>query len=166
MLKKIKQARSAVFQVLSKRNYFIIFIVASALFFYVLYKLTLATIANQSFDIFVMMLGVWYTFADIVLLMIISLLFGTFVSVFIYKINLARKVSKTGFLGSLGMTVGLFSAGCPTCGAVLFGLIGMPLALMLLPFKGLELKVLSIILMFVSIYFLSSSLINCKVRKK
>lgn len=165
MFRKIKRAREIVRDILSKRNYFIIFLITSLVGFVVLYKLTLATTAKKSLNIFIMMQGSIYVFVDLFVLLLISLLFGIYVSLFVYRVKIIRAVSKTGFFGSLGLIVGLFSAGCPTCGAVLFSLIGMPLALMSFPFHGLELKVLSIILLSVSVYIVARSFVGCEVDK-
>ncbi len=165
MFKKIKEAIGMIWKVLSKGNYFAVFLITSVLGFYVLYKLTLATVADDSLEIFVMMSGLNYTFFNLIILGIISLLFGVFMSLFVFRIILIKKVSKTGFFGIVGLTTGLFSAGCPTCGSVLFALFGMPLALFYLPFKGLELKVLSVIFLLFSNYFLARSFINCKINQ-
>lgn len=166
MFRKIKESINFLERFLSYQRYFLIFIIVSFISFVVFYKLTLVNIANQSLKIFVMMSGFQYTVVQLFILGIISLLFGIFVSLLVYKIRLTQKIKKSSSMwGSFGLIFGLFSAGCPTCGALLFSLIGMPLALMYLPFKGLELKILSIILMSISIYFLSRSLIECKIKK-
>lgn len=161
MFKKIKQSLSLIREILSKRNYFFIFLISSAILFTILYKFTVATVANQDIGIFVMMSGVNETFINIMTLIIIALLFGIFLSLFWYKIKKLREVSKVGILGTIGLIVGAFAAGCPTCGAFLFSLIGMPLALMYFPFKGLELKILSMALMLFSIFFIAISLSKC-----
>lgn len=162
MLKKIKRSLSIIGIILSKRNYFFIFLITSLLGFFVLYWLTLATVTDKSLEIFIMMSGWNYTYLNLVLLGIIALLFGIFLSIFVYKIKITKKASKTGFFGTLGLASGVFSAGCPMCGSVVFALVGAPLALFYLPFKGLELKVLSIILLLFSNYFLARSLVDYK----
>lgn len=115
-----------------------------------------------------MMSGWNYTFTHLILLGIVSLLFGIYASLFFYRVNLVKCDEKrgwfSGIFGSSGFIAGLFSAGCPMCGAVLFALFGAPLALMIFPFKGLELKILSIVLLSISIHILAKSLIECKVR--
>lgn len=163
MFEKIKEAFGMVKRVLSKWNYFFIFLITALISFLVFYKLTLATVADNSLEIFVEMSGLNYTFFNLVVLVIISLLFGVFLSLFVYRVVLMRKMSKTGLFGTVGLAFGLFSAGCPMCGSVFFALIGMPLALFYLPFKGLELKVLSIVFLLFSNYFLARSLTNCEV---
>jgi hypothetical protein len=165
MLKKIKDSLKLIKQVLSKKKYSLIFLISSIILFTILYKFTVATVANQDLGIFVMMSGVNATFINLMTLIIISILFGIFLALFWYKINLIRKVSKAGFFGFLGLIIGAFAAGCPTCGAFLFSLIGMPLALMYFPFKGLELKLLSIVFILISIYLISRSLEKCEMNK-
>ena len=165
MFEKIKKSKQIVKQVLSQRKYFYIFLLTAVFIFITSYILMVATVADKSLSIFIMMSGFLYTILQLFLLGVIAVLFGSFISLFVYRIQMVRKVSgKTGFFWTVGMTAGLFSAGCPTCGAVLFGLIGAPLALMYLPFEGLELKVLSIVLLFVSNYLMALSLEGCKIK--
>ncbi|MCR4284817.1 MAG: hypothetical protein NUV97_02100 [archaeon] len=113
-----------------------------------------------------MMSGTNYTFFNLVMLAIISLLFGIYIALVYFKIKLSMSVAKTGILGTIGIIIGAFAAGCPTCGAFLFSLIGMPLALMYLPFRGAELTILSIIILLLSVYLISRSLITCKISQK
>jgi hypothetical protein len=151
--------------VLSNWKYFLIFLITSLVGFLVMYKFTMLTVANESLEIFIMMSGVNYTFLDLFVTAIIALLFGVFVSLFVYKFVLARKVSKTGFLGAIGLAIGLFSLGCPTCGAFFFMLIGIPLALMYLPWSGMELKILSIVFLLLSNYLIVRGMTKgCNVR--
>jgi len=150
--------------VLSSWKYFLIFLITSLVGFLVMYRFTMLTVANQSLKIFVMMSGVNYTFLDLFVTAVIALLFGVFVSLFVYKFVLARQVSKTGFLGSIGLAIGLFSLGCPTCGAFLFTLIGYPLALMYLPWGGMELKLLSVGFLLLSNYLIVRGMVRgCKI---
>ena len=165
ILKKIKESVKITSNSIFYKNNWIIFLIVSLLSFFILYKFTLATVANQDLSIFIMMSGVNSTFFNLMTLGIISILFGIYFTLFYHKIRLMRKASKTGFLGFIGMIIGAFAAGCPTCGAFLFSLIGMPLALIYLPFRGLELKILSMMVLLISIYFISKSMIKCEKNK-
>ena len=168
MLKKIFEVRKFIKNILNSKNYLILFISASFLTFLVFYLLTLATTTNQSLEIFIMMNGFLYTLSTFFLLAIASLLFGIYIILLAYKFRKKCKNGKeiiSGIFGSSGLIAGLFGAGCPMCGAALFALFGAPLALFFLPLKGLELRLASIILLSLSIYFLSRSLIKCKLRK-
>ena len=155
--------------VLSQKNHVLYFLLAGISIFIVLYALTLATTTDQSLSIFIMMNGFWYMFSTFFLLGIAAVLFGLYVMLLIFKIknktkNLKRKVS--GLFGASGLITGLFSAGCPMCGGFLFGIFGAPLALFFLPFKGLELRVLAILLLSLSVYLISRSLVECHINLK
>lgn len=164
MFEKIKESVLFVRRVLFSWKYFLIFVLMSLVGFLMMYKFTMLTVANESFEIFVMMSGVNWTFLDLFVTAIIALLFGVFVSLFVYKFVLIRKVSKVGILGTIGLAIGLFSLGCPTCGAFFFMLIGMPLALMYLPFGGMELKVLSVGFLLLSNYLIIKGMVGCDVK--
>ena len=161
---KIKEFVSFVGNVLSSWKYLLTFVVASLVVFLVMYKFTMLTVANQSLKIFILMSGVNYTFLDLLVTAIIALLFGLFFTLFVYKFILMRQVSKTGLLGSLGLAAGLFSLGCPTCGAYFFMLLGMPLALMYLPWGGMELKILSVGFLLLSNHFIVRGMTSCRIR--
>ena len=148
--------------IFSQKKYWAIFLVVSLAVFFVSYKLTLMTTAYESIKIYSMMSGVGFSFISLLTSLIISLLFGLFFALFIYKIVLIKKTTKTSFFGFIGLIAGMFAAGCPTCGAFLFSLVGAPLALMVFPFHGLELKALSIVLLVISNIFLVRSLNKCE----
>ncbi len=167
MFENVTKSREIVKAILRERNYFIAFLMASIFIFAIFYVLTLATVTNQSMGIFIMMNGLAYTVSTFILFAVISLLFGIYVSLlsFSIKTRLKRRVSKS-ILGTGGLIAGIFGAGCPMCGSAIFALFGMPLALFLLPFKGLELRALSLLLLGLSVYLLSISLVNCKIKTK
>ncbi len=168
---KIREGLGILKQIYKNKKYFYITFISAIVLFIVFYKLMLAKIANHSLKIFIMMSGYDYTYFTLLSFVIISVLFGIYLSVFIYRFKLLKamkekKGSSIGFVGYLGLIAGVFGAGCPTCGSVVFALVGAPLALMYLPFKGLELRVLSIILLLISIYILTRSLYKCGACKK
>lgn len=167
MAVKIMETMNLIKRILSETKYLLVFIFSSIILFALFYLLTLATTTNHSLSIFIMMNGFWFMIFTFFLLGIASLLFGIYVSLFFYNIAKRYKKGKTnGFFGTIGLIAGLFGAGCPMCGGFLFGLIGMPLALFFLPFKGLELRLASIILLSLAIYFLSKSMIRCEINRK
>lgn len=164
-METIKKHLNFIGNVLSNWKYLLLFVITSLIGFAIMYKLTMINVANESIKIFILMSGVNYTFLDLFISAIISILFGLLAVLFIYKFNLVRKTSKVGFLGALGVVIGLFAAGCPTCGAFLFALIGFPLALMYLPWGGMELKLLSIIFLLLSNYLIIQGMLGCKIKK-
>lgn len=156
---KLKEFHGFVLKVLSQKNYFLTFLFSGLLIFFILWKFTLKTVANQEFGILVLMSGVNFVFVDMILLALISFMFGIFSALMFYKIKKVREVSKVGFLGSLGLVIGMFGAGCATCGAFLFSLLGMPLALMYFPFGGLELKALSVVWIYFSSFLMVKGMV-------
>ncbi len=168
---KVKEAINVIRQIYKNKKYFYITLIVAIISFIVFYKLTLATIADNSLKIFIAMSGYNYTYFTLLSFVIISVLFGIYLSVFIYRFKLIKlmkekKGTSIGFIGYLGLIAGVFGAGCPTCGSVVFALVGAPLALMYLPFRGLELRLLSIVILLVSIYLLTRSLYKCDVCEK
>src|SRR3990167_6656167 len=79
------------------------------------------------------------------------LLFGLSVSilVWLWRNSLFRKVYFSFNL--LGAVTGAFASACPICGAFLFSLIGVSSGLAIFPFKGLELKIISFVLILTSV---------------
>jgi len=170
-------------QVLLRKKYFLLFLISSLITFFVFYFLTLWEVTDKSLKIFIEMNGYNYAFLTLLLLGIIALLLGVYVAIFAFKtsefrensdsvqkssisdIKLTRRGKLIGFSGFLGFIAGLLSSGCPMCGSVIFALLGFPLALFFLPFKGLELRLLSIILLLFSVYFLAKSFVRCELKK-
>ncbi len=108
----------------------------------------------------------WYTITTTLLTFIISLLGGTVMTLFIAKLHEFRAGSAG--VGILGMLVGSLSAGCPGCFFGLFpfllSLFGITGTLALLPLKGIELQLITVLLLIVSIVLLERDAgVSCKV---
>ena len=162
---KLKESFNVVDTILSQKNYLGLFLVVTLISFILFYWLTVVNVANASLDIFILMSGRVFTMVQLFLLLIISLLFGLYFSMAVFKYKLAKKFKgKMGFFASIGFFFGVFSAGCPTCGSAVFALFGAPLALMFLPWKGMELKILSIFILIVTNYFATRKLIGCEIK--
>ncbi len=151
-------------RIYKNKKYVYISLITAIISFIIFYQLTVAKIADNSLKIYIMMSGYNFTYFSLLSFAIISALFGIYLSVIIYKYEASKKLRKNsfGFFGFVGALVGAFGAGCPTCGAVLFGLIGSPLALMYFPYKGMELRVLSIIILIIATYLTIKSLNKCE----
>lgn len=151
--------------VLSKRKYLITSIASGIVVFNLLYYLLVAKVADKSIWIAVMMSGPGYITEAIVSSILISAGFGVYLSMIAYKYFLFNSISGKGFFGFIGSGIGAFGIGCPTCGAFLFGLIGAPLALTYLPFRGAELRFAGIGILALSIYFTGKSIRgSCKIK--
>ena len=83
-----------------------------------------------------------------------AVLFGVSAAVSLYaweKSDLRRRLSSGG-LGALGAFSGALASACPTCGAFLLSFFGAAGGLSFLPFKGLEVKFLSVLLLLFSLW--------------
>ncbi len=112
----------------------------------------------------------WGSFAtitpiDVVLLLSASLLFGTNLTLVFRKIKfLARQ-------GSLKLTFGaglitLVATGCASCGLSFISLFGLGGVVAILPFGGIELYVVSIIMLLLLLFYnLHSYALACKLKK-
>ena len=108
------------------------------------------------------------TLRNAVFFVVFSLLMSLAITLHIYKFNESKKfsVGKEG-IGFLGGFFGLFTSGCAVCYPLILTALGIPTALALLPFGGLELQLLSIALLFLSIYFVSRSIVKgnlCRIK--
>lgn len=159
-------------QIYENKKYYFLTTIITIISFVIFYKLMLAKITNHSLNIFMQMSGSNFTFFNLLGFLIISILFGIYISIIVYKFKLIKNINKKkgsviGFTGYFGLIAGVFGAGCPTCGSVIFALFGAPLALMYFPLKGLEFQIFSIIILLISNYFLIKSLNkSCNLDKK
>jgi len=150
---------SKIFSMLKKEKYLTITIATSVIFFSLLYFLTVINVYEKSISIYAIMNGTLFTIFSLLSSVILSVVFGIYLSLVIYKINLSKSHSHKSNIYTTGaLTAGTVVTGCPSCGIPLLALAGFPLALMSLPFKGLEIKFLSIIIIIISIYFLTKKL--------
>ena len=97
-------------------------------------------------------------------LIIISMLLGLLFSLISYKTNTLKKANNKslGFISSIGVILGVLAPGCAACGIGLASSLGISAVfLSLLPLKGLELSIFSIVLLMIAIFKISSD--SCKV---
>jgi hypothetical protein len=101
---------------------------------------------------------------DTILLIIIAFLFGLNLELVLRKLKFLKKQ------GSLHITFGagiisLISAGCASCGLSFASVIGVAGAVSLLPFKGLELYILAILILLASLLYNLQTLVRvCKIK--
>lgn len=105
-------------------------------------------------------------------LVIISFLFGILSSLFLYRYRLAKADidKKVGVLTSIGVFFGIIAPGCAACSIGLLSVLGIGGAfLTFLPFDGLELPILSILILVFSVYKISDNLTKrnvCEIKNK
>lgn len=97
------------------------------------------------------------------LIITMSILFGINASLFLYYLVKRREFPKKEGAGAAGAFVsGIFGVGCASCGSFLLGAIlasfGASGLITLLPLRGEELSILSIILLALSIHWISKSI--------
>ncbi len=154
--------------ILKRRKYAAIAIISALILGGLSYYLTVADVAFKSLFVLMEMDGPYFTGISLFLSFTTAILFGIYVALFFFRREIIKKESnaKTSILGVGGTVANIVASGCPTCGAPFLALFGVPLGLMSLPFRGLELKVRSIILLSFSIYLLVQSIekkLSCKI---
>ena len=144
--------------VYNNKKYYYLTIITLIISFIIFYKLTTILSGNN------------YTYLTLLTFLVISLLFGIYLSVVVYKFQLKKSAIKNkkgfmGLIGFIGPLAGVLGVGCVTCGPVILTFIGAPLALTYLPYHGVELRILAIAILLVSIYIISQSLVKCGIKK-
>lgn len=147
------------FVIVKKKKYAIIAFIAAVIIAVLSYYLTVKSVFNKSIFIYTEMNGSLFTVISLFLSITIAVLFGLYISLLVFRRDIIKKRTAgdkiTGFGGA---GAGILASGCPTCGAPLLGLIGFPIGLFSLPFKGLELKILAIGFLFLSIFLISKNI--------
>lgn len=158
MGKEVEETIEIIKRVLDNWKYKLISLISGVVIFGFLYYLLVAKVADQDIWISVMMSGAEFVTFSIVSSVILAGLSGVLLAMTWFKFSEYKKLEGKGLFGFVGSGIAAFGVGCPTCGAFLFGLVGMPLALLYLPFKGLELQVLGIGVLLVSIWLTGKSI--------
>ena len=95
--------------------------------------------------------------------LLLAVLVGATFSILMFKIYTLRQTSAQDAGASvLAVLTTTTVATCPSCGISLLSLLGMGSAVAFLPFQGRELLVLSILILFFSLYHLAGSLSDCE----
>jgi hypothetical protein len=78
----------------------------------------------------------------------ISLLVGILFSMILWKTLFLKKKERIGFLSSVGIFLGVLAPGCAACGIGVLSLLGISGAVLrFLPFEGLEISIISILIL-------------------
>lgn len=150
-------------KVFNQRKYFAIFGVASGLTLMLYY---LAITAGVSWSSFIQANNPVFIFFQIFFSIVNALLVGISISMFVYVIQRKKKtdgLSITQAVVSLFLSVA--STGCYVCGSILLPSLGIAASFTSLPFGGIEIKVLTIILLIYSISQYSEKILEiCKIQ--
>lgn len=136
-------------KVLKQRNYFLLFLISSLIYLSLSLYLT-----NYFFNgLSNFLTYTYYAYFNLSFNFILALLFGINLSLAYFKIKTHK--SKVGFFSGF---LSLFTAGCPACSLSSVCLLVAPslaFGLVLLPFKGLEIQILGILVLSISIFIVS-----------
>ena len=105
----------------------------------------------------------FYSFVSVV---IMSFLFGIFISLLAYKtsLNLSQDQKKISILGWFGVFLAFLIPGCAVCGIGVLSLLGIGAGtLSLLPAKGLEISIISVAILLFTVFRLSESMYACEI---
>ena len=112
-------------------------------------------------------LGYTYFVVNSFLQYLISFLFAIFISVFCYKYVKFSTFDKKGSSTSVfGTFLGILVAGCPACSLTVASYLGLTSLVVFLPYYGLELKFIAVIILLFTNYYSLKDLNTCKVKLK
>ncbi len=106
----------------------------------------------------------WDTYATINLIfdIINIILIWLFVASFVYKRRLFGSSSKNNQSGWFGSITSVLVSGCPACSITLASYLGLASFFALLPYNGLELKVVGSLVLMWSVYTNIKDLTTCR----
>ena len=144
---------SIILNVLSRRNYFILFLISG-----ILYGLIYAVMTNL-IDLRFGLDNINLSFTQVSLSFVVmfSILGGLLISLQVFAIRNRQKSLKSANIGFIGAFLSFFNTTCPFCKPLLLSLVGFSGSLAILKF-GLVLAIFSSILLIVSIYLVTSYL--------
>ncbi len=94
--------------------------------------------------------GIEYAIIHIILHILIAILLGRLMMIIIYKIDKQKEIKdkKTGLIWIVASVIWIVFTWCPVCGITLVSMLGISSIITILPWSGLELKLLSVFLLF------------------
>lgn len=100
--------------------------------------------------------GMWTAMStlSLVLLVIVAILTGANLTLVVQRLQTIRSSGKMSFMVGGSSLLGIVGSGCASCGLPILAFLGLSGAIFYLPFQGLELSVLAIILLSISLYSL------------
>jgi len=140
----------------SKTSSYLITIIAALL-------LELLQLSFTDFPTIAGNLGMTYAIIEGTAQVLLSLLFGMNIALLWYKLKLASSVNvKEGGSTAIGSIIGIIVSGCPACSITIASYLGLASILSSLPFFGLEVKLLGIIIVLYATDSLAKNLTTCK----
>lgn len=159
-------------------KYFLIFIISAFSFYFLNFFISsfqnllwhFKNYGLKSFFVFLFNIFIGFDktilFSSFLSFIALSVLSGIFVTLIIYKLNILENSVKLSLSGTSGLVLGILAPGCAACGLGLATALGLgTIFVNFLPFKGLEISILAIIVLSFSIIKISyniSSANECK----
>lgn len=111
-------------------------------------------------------LGATFATVELVSGILLALLFGINAGLLYYKLRLASSVNaKESGSTILGGIFGIIVTGCPACSITLASYLGLASILSTLPFYGMEIKIIGLLLLLYSTNTLLKNLTVCKQKQ-
>ncbi len=146
------------FFLLKKKRYLLLFFISSIS--YLLLSLMLIRYFYVGFDQF--FITGYMAYVTLLVTCIIAFLFGINMAFVVYTCSNLRKYANQAGIGVFSFVISLFIAGCPACSLTLLSLIipyiGAAISLPLFKLKGLEIQLVGIMLLIISLFFISKDL--------
>ena len=100
--------------------------------------------------------GMWTAMStlSLVLLVVVAILTGANLTLVVQRLQTIRASGKMSFVVGGSSLLGIVGSGCASCGLPILAFLGLSGAVFYLPFRGLELSLLAIMLLSVSLYSL------------
>lgn len=134
----------------------------SAIGIYLLFGIFTGLIENPFFRVGGM---IEKTIWDYAFLFVFAVLFGIAVSLMAYNNEIKKSGKKAGAAAVCGSAAGFLAITCPFCNLLIFSLLGISGSFAVFAPYRFELRILSIALMLVAVYFSFSSIRNIKKGK-
>ncbi len=170
MMKYINTIIQTSKEVYSSRWYFAITFIGALVLMSlnVLFRNYKLLVDHFSFSLlFSLIYGLRATFTPLALIFLvtISLLGGILISLTIFLIR--RQLAMQASIGAPGILIAILAPACPSCALGLLGLLGVSGAIAFLPLKGFEFAILGVVLLLISIHYLSAKIISktCEIKK-
>ncbi len=143
----MNQKLSVLLEVLSRRKYFLLFIVSGALYGLIYAVMTnLIDVRDGLSDVNISFDRVSASFFAL-----FSVLGGILISLQVYAIKARQRSLKSANVGFLGAFISFFSVTCPFCKPLLLSVIGFSGSLAILKY-GTAIVLISLLLLLISIY--------------
>lgn len=100
--------------------------------------------------------GMWtsMTLSGLVLLFLMAVLTGVNLTLLFEKIRILKKFDKLQIVVGGNSLLGIVGSGCVACGLPILSFLGLGGSLVYLPYRGVELSSLSLVLLSISLYVL------------